>query len=76
VLAATFGSDVLFTTHEIRQSDQAGLHLVTRGISARRLGKLLARACGHAIAGYTVQRVGEESHRAVWRVLGCVSLRA
>jgi hypothetical protein len=72
VLAATFGSDVLFTTKEIKRSDHAGLQLVTRDVSARRLGKLLARACGQAIAGYTVARVGEESHRVLWRVLGAL----
>ena len=69
VVAGEFGSDV-FTVKQARARacDHAGLRLVLADITSDALGKLLSRACGHAIAGFVVRRVGTEGHAGIWRV--------
>jgi hypothetical protein len=46
----------------------APLHLVLRGLNAKRVGHLLRRAEGQAVDGYGVQRQGFELHAVLWRV--------
>jgi hypothetical protein len=63
-----FGSE-LFTAKELLEHDAAALRLVLRGLTARQLGRLLQRAEGAVLGGYTVQRDGVKVGAVLWRVL-------
>ena len=66
--AGAVGSKEMFS-FEILESRAPGLQLVTAGLTARTLGRLLRRATGVPIANYVVQRDGIESRAILWRVV-------
>jgi hypothetical protein len=68
VIGATLGSEPILT-RDVLEDDAPALRLVLKGISARSLGRLLQRAEGAVIGGYTVQRAGVDAGAVVWRVL-------
>lgn len=70
-IAATLGSQ-LFTTHELFASPAPALALVLEGLTPGQVGKLLRRAIGRPIEQLVVERVGDESRRALWRVVATV----
>jgi hypothetical protein len=63
-----FGSEP-FLTRDLFESDSAALTLVLRGLNVRQVGRLFGRGEGQAIDAYTIQRVGEELHAILWRIL-------
>ena len=67
-IAGALGSQ-LFTTRELFEGGQPALAVVTASLNTRQVGRLLKRAEGQPIAGYMVQRDGEELHMVLWRVV-------
>jgi hypothetical protein len=67
-IGGALGSD-LFTARELLKHDSAALRLVTVGLNAKQLGRLLKRGEGHVIDGYLIQREGLELHAVLWRVV-------
>jgi len=67
-IGGTFGSE-LFVARELFEHDSAALHVVLRGLNARRVGRLLRRGEGHPIDGYLIQRDGHELHATLWRIV-------
>lgn len=66
--AGARGSE-LFLARDLAQSDDAGLSLVCRGLSAKTLGRLLLRASiAGRVSGYVVTAEGEESGATLWRI--------
>jgi hypothetical protein len=63
-----FGSEP-FATRELFERDAPALRIVMRGLERLKVGRLLLRAVGHDIDGYLVERVGDELHRALWRIV-------
>ena len=59
----------LFTTRELLEQDAPAVRIALGGVTARQLGRLLRRAEGAIVAGYTVQRDGVEVGAVLWRVL-------
>ena len=59
VLGATFGSEP-FSSRDALEDDTSALRLVTTGMSAKSIGRLLARGDGLAIDGLMVRRQGAE----------------
>ena len=70
VLGATYGEDG-FTSRDCAEDEVPGLRLVVRQMSAKAIGKLLARADGVAINALTVQRQRTEFQVIVWHVATC-----
>lgn len=72
ILPATAGlkGSELFTARELLEDDAPALRLVLAGLSAKQIGRLLQRAEGRPIDGYTVQHDGSEAGANLWRVLG------
>jgi len=68
VIAGTYGSE-LCTSHELIEHESAGLRLVLAGLNTKQLGRLLQRAAGSVVGGYTVKREGVEVGAVLWRVL-------
>jgi hypothetical protein len=64
VIGAAFGS----ASFTVPVSDNAGLRLTLTGVSAKRLGRLFARA--NDIAMDVVERLGVEDRAVIWRVVG------
>jgi hypothetical protein len=71
VLGAEFGSEA-FTASEVLETDAPALRLVTSGVSAKQLGRLLLRAIGVPLDGLVVERAGVELHRTLWRIVATV----
>lgn len=74
-IGGAFGSR-LFTAKELcaRREDSAALRVVLDR-SPSSLGQLFARAHGHPVAGFAIEKVGCEGSRAVWRVSQVRDLR-
>ena len=68
VIAATFGSE-LFTVREVFEHASAGLRIVLAESTRKQLGRLLQRAEGAIVDGFTVQRDGVEVGAVLWRIL-------
>ena len=71
VIADVLGS-AIFTVHELFASSAPALPLVLEGLTPGQVGKLLRRAVGVPIDELVVERVGDESRRALWRVAATV----
>jgi hypothetical protein len=69
-IAGALGSEP-FTSRDLREC--AGAAIVLAGLSVKQIGRLLARAEGHPVEGYLVERVGSEINVTLWRVLASVS---
>ena len=69
-LAGTYGA-AEFTARDVSEDDRPAVRLVVGGYSAKRLGKLLARADGLAVDGLQLQRNGLEFGVSVWRIVAC-----
>lgn len=56
-------------------TDALGLNLRTAlgGLTAPRLGKLLARAAGFTIEGFQIRRQGQDGNGALWRCVADAS---
>lgn len=67
-LGGVFGSE-LFVAREVLEHPAPALRLVRGELSARSIGRLLQRAEGEAVQGYTVERAGTEVGSTLWRVL-------
>ena len=63
------GSDV-FLASELIHAEAAGVRLVLRTWTARRLGRLLKRATGIVVDGFIVERRGTEAGAVLWAVVG------
>ena len=59
----------LFVARELCESESAELQVVTRGLNARQIGRVLQRGEGQVIDGYVIQREGVEQHAVLWRIL-------
>ena len=68
VIAAHLGSEPILT-RDILEDGSPALRLVVKSLSARSLGRLLQRAEGAAIGGYTVERAGMAAGAVLWRIL-------
>ena len=71
-IAGSVGSD-LFTAKELLEQHTPAVRLVLGHLTARQLGRLLQRAEGARVAGYTVQRDGTEVGAVLWRVLAATA---
>jgi hypothetical protein len=58
-----------FTSRDLACHSASGLRLVLRRLSAKSIGRLLARADGVPIDGWLVERCGVEINVALWRVV-------
>lgn len=58
-----------FLARDLFEHDAAGLRLVRRGLTAKRIGRLFQRAEGQVIDGYVIERAGDELHTTLWRVM-------
>jgi hypothetical protein len=67
-IAGAIGSE-LFLVRELFEHESAGLRLVLADLNAKQLGRLLQRAEGAIVGGFTVQRDGSECGSVLWRVL-------
>ena len=67
-IAGAFGSE-LFTSRDL--AADAGVRVVLRGLSIKRVGKLLSRGAGIPINGLMVERAGHEINVNLWRVVAC-----
>lgn len=67
-IAAVVGSE-LFFAGEVARSNAPGVQLARGALTAKQVGRLLRRATGCPIAGFTVERVGEEGNAVLWRIV-------
>ena len=67
-IAGALGSE-LFTARELLDQDAPALRLVLADLNARQVGRLLQRAEGENLEGFTVHRDGSEVGAVLWRVL-------
>jgi hypothetical protein len=68
-IAGALGSEE-FTSRDLACHSAPALRLVLRGLSAKSIGRLLARADGvPTIDGWVVERRGVEINVALWRVV-------
>lgn len=74
-IAGALGSED-FTSRDLVEHAAPGLQLVLRGLSAKQVGRLLARAAGVEVGGWVVERRGLEINVGLWRVVAAVSHRS
>jgi hypothetical protein len=67
-IGGALGSEA-FLARDLFEHESAALRLVRRGLNAKRIGRLLHRAEGHAIDGYLIERAGVELGAILWRVV-------
>ena len=67
-IGGAFGSEP-FASRDVLSA--AGVRVVVRGLSPKRIGKLLSRAAGSPVDGFMVERCGLEINVALWRVMAC-----
>jgi hypothetical protein len=66
--AGAWGSEP-FASREL--AADAGVRVVLRGLSIKRVGKLLSRGTGTPINGLMLERAGHEINVNLWRVVAC-----
>jgi len=71
-IGGVYGSDA-FLVREVIASADPGVRLVRGDLSAKALGKLLARAAGLAVDGLVIERVGVEDGAVLWAVRAVAS---
>jgi hypothetical protein len=67
-IVGAFGSEP-FTSRDLLAD--AAVRLTVRPMTAKQIGKLLARAAGVPIEGLIVERDGAELKACLWRVVAC-----
>jgi hypothetical protein len=72
-IAGAIGSEP-FTSRDLPGA-ASGLRVVLRGLSVKKIGRLLSRAEGTPIEGWLVERCGTEINVTLWRVLASVRNR-
>jgi hypothetical protein len=70
VLGATYGPDG-FTSRDCAEEEAPGLRFVLRGMSAKAIGKLLAKADDIPIEKRMVRRHAREFQVIVWIIVAC-----
>jgi hypothetical protein len=71
-VAGALGSEP-FTSRDLAADRSPALRVVLRNLSAKSIGKLLARAEGLEIGGWLIKRCGVEINVTLWRVVVAVS---
>ena len=67
-IAGAYG-DALFTAHDLCTDENPAVRLVVKGLSPKRLGKLLARAEGVPLAGLAIERGDKSINVWQWRIV-------
>jgi hypothetical protein len=69
-VAGAYG-ETAFTSRDLFDDPSPAVHFVVKGLSAKSIGKLLARAEGTPIAGLMVVRDGRAINVTQWRIVAC-----